>query len=198
MERIMFNILQAAKIDTIATALPLEIVKPDFWHRILPLLKDWGLKLVAALLIFFVGKWIAKMLGKVIHSALIKSKTDETLAGFIANITYFTLLIFVVIAAISKLGVQTTSFVAIIGAAGLAIGLALQGALANFAAGVMLILFHPFKVGDNVTGAGQTGKVQEIQMFSTVLIGENNQAIIIPNSRSIARNVVAIWRVNSR
>ncbi|MBM4399352.1 MAG: mechanosensitive ion channel, partial [Candidatus Cloacimonetes bacterium] len=142
-----------------------------------------GIKLLAAILIFIIGKWIAKTIGKVMHKAMIKSKTDETLAAFISNIVYFLLLIFVVIAAIGKLGVQTASFIAIIGAAGLAIGLALQGSLANFAAGVMLILFKPFKVGDNVTSAGQTGIVHEVQMFSTILIGEDGKAIIIPNAK---------------
>ena len=179
----MFTLLQAAIVDTVASVLPVEAVKPSFWVKALPKLQIWGVKILAALLIFIIGKWIAKMIGKLIYKAMIKSKTDETLSGFISNITYFLLLIFVVIAAISKLGVQTASFVAIIGAAGLAIGLALQGSLSNFAAGVMLILFHPFKVGDNVTGAGQTGKVHEIQMFSTILIGEEGKAIIIPNSK---------------
>jgi small conductance mechanosensitive channel len=180
---IMFTLLNTAIADTVANVLPLEVVKPDFWHKALPIAQSWGLRLLAALLIFIVGKWIAKMVGKFIHKAMITSKTDETLATFISNITYFLLLIFVVIAAISKLGVQTTSFVAIIAASGLAIGLALQGSLANFAAGVMLILNHPFKMGDNITTAGQTGKVHEIQMFSTVLTDPDGRAIIIPNAK---------------
>lgn len=186
----MLTLLQAAVVDTLANVLPTEVIQPTFWTKLLPKLQVWGVKLLAALLIFLIGKWVAKWISVLIRKAMIKSKTDETLAAFISNITYFLLLIFVVIAAISKLGVQTTSFVAIIGAAGLAIGLALQGALANFAAGVMLILFHPFKVGDNVTGAGQTGKVHEIQMFSTVLVGPDNQAIIIPNSKVTADIIV--------
>jgi small conductance mechanosensitive channel len=179
----MFTLLQVSVADTIANVLPVEVVKPSFWLKMVPLLKVWGIKLLAAILIFLIGKWIAKMVGKIIHTAMIKSKTDETLATFISNITYFLLLIFVVIAAISKLGVQTTSFVAIIAASGLAIGLALQGSLANFAAGVMLILNHPFKMGDNITTAGQTGKVHEIQMFSTILTDPDGRAIIIPNSK---------------
>jgi small conductance mechanosensitive channel len=186
----MFTLLEAAVADTLADVLPTEVMEPTFWTKLLPKLQIWGVKLLAALLIFIIGKWVAKWISKLIQKAMLKSKTDETLASFISNITYFLLLIFVVIAAISKLGVQTTSFVAIIGAAGLAIGLALQGALANFAAGVMLILFHPFKVGDNITGAGQTGKVHEIQMFSTVLVGPDNQAIIIPNSKVTADIIV--------
>jgi small conductance mechanosensitive channel len=179
----MFTLLQAAVVDSVANVLPVEVIKPGFWLKVLPLLKIWGLKLLAAILIFIIGKWIAKMIGKFVHKAMITSKTDETLATFISNITYFLLLIFVVIAAISKLGVQTTSFVAIIAASGLAIGLALQGSLSNFAAGVMLILNHPFKIGDNITTAGQTGKVHEIQMFSTILTDVEGRAIIIPNSK---------------
>ncbi len=183
-------LLETVVADTLAKVLPTEVIQPGFWAKMLPKLQVIGIKLLAALLIFIIGKWVAKWISKLIHKAMVKSKTDETLAAFISNITYFLLLIFVVIAAISKLGVQTTSFVAIIGAAGLAIGLALQGALSNFAAGVMLILFHPFKVGDNVTGAGQTGKVHEIQMFSTVLIGPDNQAIIIPNAKITADVII--------
>ncbi len=179
----MFVPLLIAVADSVNKIIPVEVVKPSFWVKALPVVKIWGLKFVAALLIFIVGKWIAKMIGKFVHKAMITSKTDETLATFISNITYFLLLIFVVIAAISKLGVQTTSFVAIIAASGLAIGLALQGSLANFAAGVMLILNHPFKMGDNITTAGQTGRVHEIQMFSTVLTDPDGRAIIIPNAK---------------
>jgi small conductance mechanosensitive channel len=179
----MFPLLQTAIADSVAKAIPVELVKPTFWVKILPKVQVIGLKLLAALLIFIIGKWLAKMIGKFIHKAMLKSKTDETLASFISNITYFLLMIFVVIAAISKLGVQTTSFVAIIAASGLAIGLALQGSLANFAAGVMLIMNHPFKIGDNITGAGQTGIVHEIQMFSTILEDPDKKAIIIPNSK---------------
>jgi len=186
----MFTLLQASVADTLQKVLPVEVIKPDFWTKMLPKLQVFGIKLLAALLIFIIGKWIAKIISKLIHKAMMKSKTDATLAAFICNIVYFLLLIFVVIAAIGQLGVQTASFIAIIGAAGLAVGLALQGSLANFAAGVMLILFHPFKVGDNVTGAGQTGKVHEIQMFNTILIGEEGKAIIIPNSKITADVII--------
>lgn len=186
----MFTLLTTAVVDSLADIIPMEAVNPSFWVKLLPKLQIWGAKLLAAILIFIIGKWIAKLIGKMIFKTMLKSKTDETLAKFISNIVYFLLLIFVVIAAIGKLGVQTASFIAIIGAAGLAIGLALQGSLANFAAGVMLILFRPFKVGDNVTGAGQTGKVHEIQMFSTVLVGEEGKAIIIPNSKVTADVII--------
>jgi small conductance mechanosensitive channel len=179
----MFTLLQAAVVDTLMEELPLEVVKPDFWVKALPVLQVWAIKLLAVVIIFLVGKWIARIIAKFVSKALNKKEGNETLAAFMSSIVYFLIMIFVLIAAINKLGIQTTSLVAIIGAAGLAVGLALQGSLANFAAGVMLIMFKPFKVGDNVTSAGQTGKVHEIQMFSTILVGEEGKAIIIPNSK---------------
>jgi small conductance mechanosensitive channel len=193
----MFPLLTAAIADSVAKVLPLEVVKLDFWHKALPVIQSWGLRLLAAILIFMIGKWVARIIGRVVHKALITSKTDETLASFISNITYFLLMIFVVIAAISKLGVQTTSFVAIIAASGLAIGLALQGSLANFAAGVMLIMNHPFKIGDNITTAGQTGKVHQIQMFATILTDAECRAIIIPNAKIMGDIIINFEGVHS-
>ena len=108
----------------------------------------YGVSLVAAILIFIIGKWVARLASKIIENLLLKAKVEKTLASFVKHISYFGLLVFVIIAAISKIGIQTTSFIALIGAAGLAVGLALQGSLSNFAAGVMLIIFKPFKVGD--------------------------------------------------
>lgn len=111
-----------------------------------------------------------------------KSKVEETLISFVGNLTYIALLIFVIIAALNQLGFQTTSFIAIIGAAGLAIGLALQGSLANFAAGVLMIIFRPFKVGDCIEAAGVAGVVEEIEIFTTQLRSPDNKTIIIPNA----------------
>lgn len=141
-----------------------------------------GMKLIAAILIYIIGKWIAKAVTNFFRKVLVKSKMDETLVTFLGNIVYALLLIFVIIAAIGKLGVQTTSLVAIIGAAGLAVGLALQGSLSNFASGVMLILFKPFKVGDTVTAAGTTGKVVDIGIFHSVIVTSDNKKVIIPNT----------------
>ncbi len=141
-----------------------------------------GLKLISALLIYIIGRWVAIMVRNLLRKMLNKSKMDVTLVTFLSNILYALLLIFVVIAAIGKLGVQTTSLVAIIGAAGLAVGLALQGSLSNFASGVMLILFKPFKLGDRVIVAGTTGVVQEIGIFNTVILSSDNTKIIIPNT----------------
>ena len=107
---------------------------------------QYGLSFIYAILIFMIGKWAARLVSNIAAATMTKAKLNETLSSFLKNIIYYVLLIFVVIAALNKLGIETTSFVAIIGAAGLAVGLALQGSLSNFAAGVMLILFQPFKV----------------------------------------------------
>jgi small conductance mechanosensitive channel len=109
--------------------------------------------------------------------------------GFVANLIYITLLVFVVLAALGQLGIQTTSFIAVIGAAGLAIGLALQGSLANFAAGFLMIIFRPFKVGDFIEGAGVAGTVEAIQIFTTQLLTPDNKTIIIPNTSLTAGNI---------
>jgi len=155
----------------------------DLLPKIQEFALTYGINFIAAILIFLVGKWLARWLSTVFEKALIKSKVDQTLAKFVKNLSYAGLMTVVVIAALNKLGVQTTSFIAIIGAAGLAVGLALQGSLANFAAGVMLILFRPFKVGDFITAAGTMGSVMEIQIFNTILAHPDNRKIVVPNSK---------------
>jgi len=182
-ETVMFTLLEAVIADSLKDIVSVEIIKPTFWAGILPMLKVWGLKLLVAIIIFIVGKWIAGIIRSTVKKSMLKAGKDATLVNFLSSIIYFIILLFVIIAAIGKIGVQTASLVAMFGAAGLAVGLALQGSLANFAGGVMLILFHPFKVGDIITGAGQTGKVHEIQMFSTILMGEDNKVIFIPNGK---------------
>ncbi len=182
----MFTLLQPTIIDTVANAVEKtvpEVAKPDFWARVLPKLQSWGIKLLIAIIIYIIGNWIAKAVRNFIRNKMLKAGKDQTLVNFLCSIIYFLIMAFVVIAAIGHLGIQAASLVAIFGAAGLAVGLALQGSLANFAGGVMLILFHPFKVGDTITGAGQTGKVHEIQMFNTILIGEDGKVIFIPNGK---------------
>lgn len=179
----MFTLLQSAIMDTLSDVVSVEIIKPTFWEKVLPMLKIWGLRLLVAIIIYIVGKWVAGIIRNIVKKSMLKAGRDATLVNFMSSIIYFIILLFVIIAAIAKIGVQTASLVALIGGAGLAVGLALQGSLANFAGGVMLILFHPFKVGDTITGAGQTGKVHEIQMFSTILIGEGDKVIFIPNAK---------------
>ena len=159
-------------------------------QRIYEYLATYWLQVVGAIVILVVGRWLAKLISKLIAKAMTKAKVDKTLANFAQNISYIALLVFVVIAALDKLGVRTTSFAVIVGAAGLAIGFALQGSLANFAAGIMLIIFKPFKGGDFVELAGQKGTVKEIQIFNTILNSPDNVRIIIPNGQVTGSNIV--------
>jgi len=171
-------------------------------NTILPKIQElitlYGLKVIAAAAIFIVGRWVAKGLKRLIVRALIKGKVDETLVSFLGHLTYFTLLAFIVIAALNQLGIQTTSFIAILGAAGLAVGLALQGSLANFAAGILMIIFRPFRVGDYVEGGGTAGIVEEIQIFTTKLRTPDNKSIIIPNAKITGDNIVNYSAKDSR
>lgn len=122
--------------------------------KIWELITLYGLKVIAAIVILIVGRWISMGIRGVVKKVMRRSKLDETITKFVGNLTYVTLLAFVVLAALSQLGIQTTSFIAVLGAAGLAIGLALQGSLANFAAGFLMIIFRPFRVGDYIEGGG--------------------------------------------
>lgn len=143
----------------------------------------YGLKALFALMILVVGCIAAKMIRRGARKAMNRAEIDQTLSSFLSNIVYAITLAFVVIATLNKVGVQTASLVAVIGAAGLAIGLALQGSLSNFAAGVMIILFRHFKVGDFIECAGVTGTVNNLDIFNTTLITGNNQKVIIPNAK---------------
>jgi small conductance mechanosensitive channel len=143
----------------------------------------YSISFVFALLIFFIGKWISKSVVKILGKTLRKvGGVDETLVKFLENIVYYTLLTVVIIAALNKLGIATTSFLAILGAAGLAVGLALKDSLGNFASGVMIVLFKPFKAGDSVVAGGASGTVTEVTIFNTVFLTADNQKIIVPNS----------------
>lgn len=150
----------------------------------------YGAKIIFALAIFFVGKWVAKKLANLVKKMMLKANVDATLTGFAGNILYGMLLALVVIAALSKVGIETTSLAAVIAAAGLAIGLALQGSLSNFAAGVMVILFRPFKNGDYVEAAGTAGVVEEISIFTTVLKTPDNKKVIVPNNEITSGNII--------
>ena len=156
---------------------------------------EYSLKLLAAILIFIIGRWIARKIAGLLAKVLEKNGIDVTLTGFLQNITYYALLVLVLIAAAGQLGINTTSFLTIVGAAGLAVGLALKDSLSNFASGVMLVLFHPFRVGDVVEAAGVKGKVVGINIFNTVLNTPDNQQIIVPNS-SITSNVITNVNAN--
>lgn len=150
---------------------------------------QFGFQVAAAIVIFFAGRWLARRLANFLERGLKRAGTDPTLVGFFRNIAYFGLLVMVIIAAVGQLGVQTTSFIAVLGAAGLAIGLALQGSLANFAAGVLMIIFRPFKAGDFIEAAGTAGVVEEIQLFTTKMRTPDNKTIIIPNAQVTADTI---------
>ncbi len=158
--------------------------------QIQELLAVWGLKVVAALAILIVGRIVAGWGRRLTTKLLERSGTDKIVIGFVASIVYIALMVFVVLAALGQLGIQTTSFIAIIGAAGLAIGLALQGSLANFAAGFLLIIFRPFKVGDFIEGGGVSGSVESIQIFTTTLTTPDNKSVIVPNSSIYSGNII--------
>lgn len=143
---------------------------------------SFGLNIIAALAILVIGIWIIKFIRRIVEKRLDKREIDPTLAKFLLNLIYFLLLTVVILAALSQLGIETTSFIAILGAAGLAVGLALQGSLANFASGVLLIIFRPFKVDDFVKLADEEGFVEKIQIFTTQIRTFDNRTIIIPNS----------------
>ena len=143
----------------------------------------YGFKVIGAIIIFIVGRIIIGAIVKMIRKLLTNANVDPILAKFLVSLTKIALLTFLIIAVIGTLGVQTTSFVAILGAAGLAVGFALQGSLANFASGVMIIIFRPFKVGDYVEAGGSAGVIQEVHIFNTILKTPNNIKVIIPNAQ---------------
>ena len=143
---------------------------------------ELGLHLIEALVIFIIGRLVAKLLRGAFTSVMLRAKVDETLAKFLANILFALLITFVILMALNRLGVDTTSVTAVIAAAGLAVGFALQGSLSNFASGVMLILYRPFKAGDFVEVGGTSGVVEEIMIFHTMLRTHANIQIIVPNS----------------
>jgi len=158
----------------------------------------FGLKILAALLILVVGRWVARLVRNVIEKMMAKNNVDATLVPFVGNLIYFALITFVILAALAHLGIQTTSFIAVIGAAGLAVGLALQGSLANFAAGVLMLIFRPFKVGDFIEGAGVSGIVEEINIFTTHLRTVDNKTIIIPNAKITSDNITNYTKKEKR
>ena len=153
------------------------------------LVTSYGPKLIAAIIIFMVGRWLSAWLTSLVVKLLERNKVEATLVKFLHHIIFYGLTIAVIIAVLNQLGVDTTSFLTVIGAAGLAIGLALKDSLSNFSAGTMLVLFRPFKIGDLITAAGVTGIVREISIFNTELSSMDNQKIIVPNS-SIMNGVI--------
>ena len=149
------------------------------------LVAAWGLKVLGAIVVLLIGRMAAGWIRRGVRRALQRSRMDDTLIPFLSSLTYYTVLAFVLIAVLGMVGIQTASMIAVLGAAGLAVGLALQGTLANFAAGVMLLLFRPFKNGDYIDAGGAAGTVQAIGIFTTRLNTPDSVAIVVPNA--------AIW-----
>ena len=169
------------------------------WAGIVDMLKttgvDFGLDLVIALLIFIVGRIVARIIQRGIGRVMEAQEVDKILQSFVSNLAYWTLMVFVIIAAINQLGIQTASLIAVMGAAGLAIGLALQGSLSNFAAGVLIVIFRPYRVGDWVEAAGISGSVEQVQILTTILKTGDNKQIIVPNSQ-IMDSIITNYSAN--
>ncbi len=172
----------AQAIEEVAPAV--DYTNPD---QLMALLQeqgtDIGMKLISAILIFLIGRWVAKLIVNAVRKALDKTDMEDTLERFLCNMLNAVLLVVVIIAAIGALGVETTSLLTVVGAAGLAIGLALQGSLSNFASGVLIVMFRPYRVGDFIDAAGVAGTVEEVQIFTTILKTPDNKQIIVPNSQ---------------
>jgi small conductance mechanosensitive channel len=156
---------------------------------------DFGIRLLIALVIFYVGRTIARALQRGLRRVMEAQEVDKILQTFVCNLAYWTLMVFVIIAAINQIGVQTTSLIAVMGAAGLAVGLALQGSLSNFAAGVLIVVFRPYRVGDWVEAAGISGSVEQVQILTTVLKTGDNKQIIVPNSQ-IMNSIITNYSAN--
>jgi len=167
-------------------------------ERIIDGLISFGLKLAAALAIFIIGFWLSKIVGKTIVRLLKAKGTDESLTGFLASLTKATLKVLVIITAVTQIGIEVTSFIALLGAAGLAVGMAFSGTLSNFAGGVMILIFRPFNVGDYVSVQGEEGTVKEILIFNTILSTLDNKTIILANGAVANGTVVNYTKAKNR
>ena len=188
-----------ASSETTETTTPVDVMEviptsiddvSQLWGQVEGIATDWGIKVIAALAIFIIGRWVAKGIRRGVRRMMEKGGADPIIIGFVGSIAYIGMLAFVIVAALGQLGIQTTSFIAILGAAGLAIGLALQGSLANFAAGFLMIIFRPFKVGDFIEAAGVAGVVKDMQIFTTIMKTGDNKTIIIPNAKISSDNII--------
>lgn len=162
----------------------------NFMETIQMMAASYGLRILAALAIFVVGKIVAKSLRSLIRRVMKKKEVDDLLTSFVCTVSYVIMMVVIVIAAIGQLGIQTTSLVVVLGAAGLAIGFALQGSLANFASGILILILHPFKSGDFIEAAGVAGSVENIGLLTTDLKTPDNRKIIVPNSRIMGDNII--------
>ena len=161
----------------------------DIIKQLQTIIAGYGMQIIGALATLIIGIWISKLLAKSLGKVLRKREVDETLVKFSVSLVKVALITFIIISAASQVGIQTASFVAVIGAAGLAIGFALQGSLSNLAAGVMLIIFKPVKVGDFIEGGSATGTVESVGIFVTTLVTPDNKVVYIPNSTLTSGNI---------
>ena len=168
-------------LGALATQLDPEVVAP--------LIVSWAGRILAALAIFLAGRWVSQALRRAFRRAVAAAEMDATLTRLLSSLIYIVLMVFVVLTALTALGVNTTNFLAVLGAAGLAVGLALRDSLANVSAGVMLVLFRPFKVGDFIDAAGVSGSVRSIRLFSTVLKTPDNRVVTVPNALIYADSI---------
>ena len=162
----------------------------NLWNQLTELLSSFGISFFIALCILIIGRQAIKNIIKIISSALERSNTEDTVRIFVTNLLNTLLMIVVFIAAINQLGIQTTSIIAVLGAAGLAIGLALQGSLSNFAAGILIVIYRPYKVGDYIQADNHLGTVDDIQIFSTVLRTPDNKIVVVPNGSIMNGSIV--------
>lgn len=171
-----------------------EMPASAWWEKTVSFLQENGLafliNVATAILIFFVGRFIAKMLTKFLQRVMTKARLEPVISRFLGNLAYTGMLAFVIMASLERLGISTTSFAAVVAAAGLAIGLALQDSLKNFAAGIMIILFKPFNLGDYVEAGGTSGTIQEIHIFSTWMVTPDNKRVLVPNGQIIDGEIV--------
>ena len=169
------------------------------WNQLLEVMQtrgvDLGINVVIAIAIFYVGKMVISLVVRGLHKVMQRQEVDKTLETFVCNLVRMVLLVVVVIAAIGQIGIETTSFIAIFGAAGLAVGLALQGSLSNFAAGVLIVLFRPYRVGDFIEAAGINGVVEQVQILTTVLKTGDNKQVIVPNGQ-IMDSIITNYSAN--
>ena len=181
----MLTFLGQAEVGQKATEAIESVTDPTMWTNVLSYLSehgpDLGIRVLGAIFILIVGRFIAGAMRKGVKKVMVGRGVDPSLTGFIGSLIYFAIMAFTIIAVIGRFGVQTAGFVAVLGAAGFAIGMAMQGTLGNFSSGVMLLLFRPFKAGDVVEAAGVKGKVMEIAIFTTTICTPDNVKIIVPN-----------------
>lgn len=170
----------------------------NWLHNNRDVIVGYALNIVSAIIIIIVGIIVARFISSMVHKVLEKNKIDRTVVNFVSHIVRYIIIAIVLIAALSKIGVQTTSFIALIGAAGLAVGLALQGSLSNFASGILIVILRPFKVNEFIEVAGIAGIVESVQIFATTIVTKDNKFVVIPNSSIMSGNIINYTRKATR